>query len=81
MMKITTVVLMNMTNASSPDPGGYNHTAYVFQNIHSHLGLTRQVVYLAPAGFATRRFSSQFSPRRQPSRSRTRRPVGYARSR
>ena len=26
MMKITTVVLMNMMNASSPDPGGHSHT-------------------------------------------------------
>ena len=54
MMKtITMVTKMKVMNISSPDPSGYSHTAYVFQNIHSHLGLAHQVVFLGPAGFTT----------------------------
>ena len=54
MMKLTTVVTkMKMMNISSPDPSGYSHTGFVFQNIHSHLGLAQQVVSLGPAGFTT----------------------------
>ena len=30
MMKITTVVLMTMMNASSPDPSGHSHTDLCF---------------------------------------------------
>ena len=60
-MKITTVVLMKMMNASSPDPSGHSHTDMCFYIVHSHLGLAQQVVYLVPAGFTTCWPSRQFS--------------------
>ena len=84
MMKLTTTLLMMVMNASSPDPGGHSHTDlcfYIVYNIHSHLGLAQQVVYLVPAGFTTCWLSGQFSPRRQPSRSRIQTLAGCARSR
>ena len=64
MMKLTTTLLMMVMNASSPDPGGHSHTDlcfYIVYNIHSHLGLAQQVVYLVPAGFTTCWPSRQFS--------------------
>ena len=51
MMRITTMVLMKMMNASSPDPSGRSHTDMCFYIVHSHLGLAQQIVYLLPAGF------------------------------
>ena len=64
MMKLTTTLLMMVMNVSSPDPGGHSHTDlcfFIVYNVHSHLGLAQQVVYLVPAGFTTCWLSGQFS--------------------